>query len=215
MGGRFFFVKRKPSGYYLRMHMLELPGRDFDAYIFDCDGTLADTMGLHYDAWKMALEPHGADLPEELYYIWGGRPTREIVEALNEMQGLFMDPDAMVSHKEGLYHTLLPEVTAIEPVVAFARSMHGKKPLAVASGGGRKAVTATLESLGLISLFDAVVTSEDYVNGKPAPDPYLEAARRLGVDPAGCLVFEDTEIGRQSANAAGMECILVQTRGKV
>jgi HAD superfamily hydrolase (TIGR01509 family) len=197
------------------MHTLELPGRDFDAYIFDCDGTLADTMGLHYDAWKMALEPHGADLPEELYYTWGGRPTREIVEALNEMQGLFMDPDAMVHHKEGLYHTLLPEVTAIEPVVAFARSMHGKKPLAVASGGGRKAVTATLESLGLIPLFDAVVTSEDYVNGKPAPDPYLEAARRLGVDPAGCLVFEDTEIGRQSANAAGMECVLVQTRGKV
>jgi HAD superfamily hydrolase (TIGR01509 family) len=197
------------------MHTLELPGRDFDAYIFDCDGTLADTMGLHYDAWKMALEPHGADLPEELYYAWGGRPTREIVEALNEMQGLFMDPDAMVHHKEGLYHTLLPEVTAIEPVVAFARSMHGKKPLAVASGGGRKAVTATLESLGLIPLFDAVVTSEDYVNGKPAPDPYLEAARRLGVDPAGCLVFEDTEIGRQSANAAGMECVLVQTRGKV
>ena len=215
MGGRFFFVKRKPSGYYNRMHTLELPGRDFDAYIFDCDGTLADTMGLHYDAWKMALEPHGADLPEELYYTWGGRPTREIVEALNEMQGLFMDPDAMVHHKEGLYHTLLPEVTAIEPVVAFARSMHGKKPLAVASGGGRKAVSATLESLGLIPLFDAVVTSEDYVNGKPAPDPYLEAARRLGVDPAGCLVFEDTEIGRQSANAAGMECVLVQTRGKV
>ena len=215
MVGRFFFVKRNPSGYYRRMHTLELPGRDFDAYIFDCDGTLADTMGLHYDAWKMALEPHGADLPEELYYTWGGRPTREIVEALNEMQGLFMDPDAMVHHKEGLYHTLLPEVTAIEPVVAFARSMHGKKPLAVASGGGRKAVTATLESLGLIPLFDAVVTSEDYVNGKPAPDPYLEAARRLGVDPAGCLVFEDTEIGRQSANAAGMECVLVQTRGKV
>ena len=214
MGGRFFFVKRKPSGYYRWMHTLELPGRDFDAYIFDCDGTLADTMGLHYDAWKMALEPHGADLPEELYYTWGGRPTREIVEALNEMQGLFMDPDAMVHHKEGLYHTLLPEVTAIEPVVAFARSMHGKKPLAVASGGGRKAVTATLESLGLIPLFDAVVTSEDYVNGKPAPDPYLEAARRLGVDPAGCLVFEDTEIGRQSATAAGMECILVRTRGK-
>ena len=87
--------------------------------------------------------------------------------------------------------------------------MHGKKPLAVASGGGRKAVHATLESLGLIQLFDAIVTSEDYINGKPAPDPYLEAARRLGVIPSECLVFEDTEIGRQSALAAGMECVLV------
>jgi len=206
MRGRFFFVKRKETGYQVRM---KLPERDFDAYIFDCDGTLADTMGLHYDAWKMALEPHGADLPEDLYYSWGGRPTREIVEALNEMQGLFMDPEAMTHHKEGLYHSLLPEVRAIEPVVAFARSMHGRKPLAVASGGGRKAVTATLESLGLIQLFDAIVTSEDYTNGKPSPDPYLEAARRLGVDPTGCLVFEDTEIGRQSAHAAGMECVLV------
>lgn len=215
MGGRFFFVKRKPNGYHHRMHTLELPGRDFAAYIFDCDGTLADTMGLHYEAWKMALQPHGADLPEDLYYTWGGRPTREIVEALNEMQGLLMDPDHLVHHKEGLYHTLLPEVTAIEPVVAFARSMHGKKPLAVASGGGRKAVTATLENLGLLPLFDAIVTSEDYLRGKPAPDPYLEAARRLGVDPAGCLVFEDTEIGRQSANAAGMECMLVPTRWEV
>ena len=206
MLARFFFVKRKETRYQV---VMQLPERDFDAYIFDCDGTLADTMGLHYDAWKMALEPHGADLPEDLYYSWGGRPTREIVEALNEMQGLFMDPEAMTHHKEGLYHSLLPEVRAIEPVVAFARKMHGKKPLAVASGGGRKAVTATLESLGLIQLFDAIVTSEDYVNGKPSPDPYLEAAKRLGVAPVGCLVFEDTEIGRQSAHAAGMECVLV------
>ncbi len=209
MLGRFFFVKRKETRYQV---VMQLPERDFDAYIFDCDGTLADTMGLHYDAWKMALDPHGADLPEDLYYSWGGRPTREIVEALNEMQGLFMDPEAMTHHKEGLYHSLLPEVRAIEPVVAFARKMHGKKPLAVASGGGRKAVTATLEGLGLIQLFDAIVTSEDYVNGKPSPDPYLEAAKRLGVAPVGCLVFEDTEIGRQSAHAAGMECVVVNLR---
>jgi HAD superfamily hydrolase (TIGR01509 family) len=191
---------------------MQLPERDFDAYIFDCDGTLADTMGLHYDAWKMALEPHGADLPEDLYYSWGGRPTREIVEALNEMQGLFMDPDAMVHHKEGLYHQLLPGVQPIDAVVAIARSLHGKKPLAVASGGGRKSVNATLEGLGLKHLFDTIVTSEDYKNGKPSPDPYLEAARRLGVDPSGCLVFEDTEIGRQSAEAAGMACVVVDSR---
>jgi len=147
--------------------------------------------------------------PRTSDYSWGGRPTKEIIELLNEMQGLFMDPVALSRHKEGLYHTLLPEVREISSVVAFARSMHGKKPLAVASGGGRKAVTGTLEGLGILGLFDAVVTSEDYANGKPAPDPYLTAARLLGVDPSGCLVFEDTEIGRQSAVAAGMECVLV------
>lgn len=188
---------------------LQIPDREFDAYIFDCDGTLADTMGLHYEAWKAALEPHGADLPEDLYYSWGGRPTREIIGALNEMQGLFMDADAMVLHKEGIYHSLVHEAKAIAPVVAFARSRHGVRPLAVASGGGCKAVTATLEGLGILSLFDVVITSEDYTNGKPSPDPYLTAASRLGVDPSGCLVFEDTEIGRQSAHAAGMECVLV------
>jgi len=194
------------------MQFLQLPERDFDAYIFDCDGTLADTMGLHYEAWKMALTPHGADLPEDLYYHWGGRPTREIVEALNDMQGLFMDADAMVSIKEELYFSLLPDVQPIAEVVAIARSLHGKKPIAVASGGGRKSVHATLNGLGLLHLFDTIVTSEDYKLGKPAPDPYLEAARRLGVLPSGCLVFEDTEIGRQSADSAGMECVIVDSR---
>ena len=211
MLARFFFVKRKAFDYDLAM---KLPEREFSAYIFDCDGTLADTMGLHYDAWKMALEPHGADLPEDLYYSWGGRPTREIIEELNEMQGLLMDPDTMVHHKESLYHQLLPEVQPIESVVSFARAMHGKKPMAVASGGGRKSVHATLSGLGLIQLFDAIVTAEDYSRGKPFPDPYLEAARRLGVEPFECLVFEDTEIGRQSALAAGMECVLVPPRNR-
>jgi HAD superfamily hydrolase (TIGR01509 family) len=194
------------------MSFLQLPARDFDAYIFDCDGTLADTMGLHYEAWKLALEPHGADLPEDLYYQWGGRPTKEIVESLNEMQGLFMDPERIVVVKEGLYHSLIPSVQPIESVISVARSMHGKKPMAVASGGGRASVHKTLASLGLMELFDAIITSEDYQNGKPFPDPYLEAARRLGVEPTACLVFEDTEIGRQSAHAAGMECVLVDSR---
>ncbi len=194
------------------MKLTEIPQRAFEAYIFDCDGTLADTMGLHYEAWQFVLEPHGASLPEDLYYGWGGRPTRQIVEALNEMHGLVMDPDAVIPLKEGHYHDLLPKVQAIESVVSIARSMHGKKPMAVASGGGRQSVHATLDHLGLRHLFDTIVTSEDYKRGKPFPDPYLEAARRLGVSPSDCLVFEDTEIGRQSALAAGMECVLVDSR---
>ena len=194
------------------MALLQLPDRDFDAYIFDCDGTLADTMGLHYEAWKMALTPHGAELPEDLYYNWGGRPTREIVESLNDMQGLFMDADAIVHANEKYYFSLLPDVQPIMEVVSIARSLHGKKPIAVASGGGRKSVRLTLERLALLDLFDTVITSEDYKLGKPAPDPYLEAAHRLGVLPSGCLVFEDTEIGRQSAAAAGMECVMVDSR---
>ncbi len=194
------------------MAFYQLPEHDFDAYIFDCDGTLADTMGLHYEAWRLALKPYDAELPENLYYAWGGRPTREIVEALNEMQGLSMDADVLVVVKEDLYHGLISHVQPIDSVVALARSMYGKKPMAVASGGGRVSVQKTLASLGLLELFVTIVTSEDYKFGKPAPDPYLEAARRLGMEPAQCLVFEDTEIGRQSASAAGMECVMVDSR---
>lgn len=194
------------------MSLLQLPDRDFDAYLFDCDGTLADTMGLHYQAWQLALKPYGADLPEDLYYHWGGRPTKEIIEALNEMQRLSMDSAALVPIKEEFYFDLLAHVKPIDAVVDFARSLHGKKTIAVVSGGGRKSVHATLEKLGLTHLFPVIVTSEDYKNGKPAPDPYLEAAWQLGVDPATCLVFEDTETGRASAYAAGMECVMVDSR---
>ena len=192
------------------MQPIQLPDRSFAAYIFDCDGTLADTMGLHYKAWRLALAPYAADFPEDLYYSWGGRPTREIVVALNEMQGLSMDPDALVHIKEELYFDLLPGVQPIAPVVSIARSFHGKKPIAVTSGGGRKSVRSSLEAIGLLDLFDVIVTSEDYLHGKPAPDPYLETARRLGILPSECLVFEDTETGLQSARAAGMECVMVQ-----
>ena len=194
------------------MQLLELPEREFDAYIFDCDGTLADSMGLHYVSWKRALKPHNAELPEDLYYSWGGRPTGEIVRSLNEMQGLFMDPEEVSLLKEKFYRELIPEVQPIESVVSIARAMHGKKPMAVASGGKRISVQKTLSSLGLLDLFDVIVTAEDYKLGKPAPDPYLEAARRLGIKPSECLVFEDTETGRLSAAAAGMECILVDSR---
>jgi len=209
----FFFVKRKPNRYQGGVSSLKIPDRPFEAFIFDCDGTLADTMGLHYEAWLNVLGPHGAELRKDLYYSWGGRPTREIVESLNAIHGLEMDPAALSSLKEEFYHRSLHRIRPIEPVVSLVRDLHGKKPLAVASGGGRRAVLSTLTELGLTGLFDAIVTHEDYVRGKPAPDPYLEAARRLGVTPSGCLVFEDTEIGRESAVAAGMECVLVPGPG--
>ena len=187
-----------------------LPKRSFNAYIFDCDGTLADTMGLHYQAWKIALKPYGAELPEDLYYSWGGRPAQQIVESLNQMHGVLLTPELILPVKEELYNSILTQVKPIEPLVSIVRSNYGKKPMAVVSGGVRRSVHATLGILGLLHFFDTIVTAEDYKNGKPEPDPYLEAAARLGIVPSECLVFEDTEVGRQSANAAGMECVLVE-----
>jgi HAD superfamily hydrolase (TIGR01509 family) len=116
---------------------------------------------------------------------------------------------ATVNRKEAIFLELSSEVAAIEPVVALAKQYAGKKPMAVASGGHRRIVMNTLRALGIADLFQAVVTAEDYHRGKPAPDPFLEAALRLGVPPPECLVFEDTATGIAAATAAGMKSVLV------
>lgn len=188
---------------------LELPPGDFAAYIFDCDGTLADTMPTHYKAWLSALGEHADKFPEAMFYELGGVPTARIVELLNERHKLTLPVDLIVTQKEHLFLELSHEIAAIEPVVALARSFGGRKPMAVASGGHRRIVMNTLRALGIADLFQAVVTAEDYRRGKPAPDPFLEAALRLGVPPESCLVFEDTRTGIAAAEAAGMQWVLV------
>jgi len=197
------------SGGILRPMKLDVPARPFGGYIFDCDGTIAHTMPLHYRAWKRTLDEAGGEFPEELFYEWGGRPAAEIVVSLNARCGLTMPVDATVERKEGYFLELLHEVEPIEPVLEIARRMHGVAPLAVASGGHREIVLKTLDYLGIAGLFDAVVGYEDYERGKPAPDPFLEAARRIGVPPADCLVFEDSPTGVEAAKAAGMQFVFV------
>jgi HAD superfamily hydrolase (TIGR01509 family) len=191
---------------------LDIPEGDFQAYIFDCDGTLADSMPIHYEAWTAALGPHGAEFPEALFYELGGTPTVQIVSILNERHGLQMDPVETARRKEAIYVEKITHIQPIEPVVEFAQEYFGKKPLAVASGGHRAVVEKTLASLGIIEMFDTIIGSEDYENGKPAPDPFLEAARRMAVEPEKCLVFEDTALGAKSAEAAGMQWVLVPSR---
>ncbi len=188
---------------------LEIPERDYAGYIFDCDGTLADTMPAHYEAWRRALKEGGAEFPEELFYQWGGRPSVDIVRTINAMQGLALDVDGTVSRKEGLYLEAVHAVEPIRPVLDFARSLRGRRPLAVASGGHRELVMATLATIGATDLFDAIICFEDYQRGKPAPDPFLTAAERLGVPAGECLVFEDSPAGIQAAEAAGMDWVLV------
>jgi len=188
---------------------LKIPPGDFAGYIFDCDGTLADSMPLHFRAWTAALKEHKAEFPEALFYEMGGTPTEQIVEMLNDRHGHKMPPKETAAYKESLYLELLTEIQPITPVVDFARSFAGKLPIAVASGGHRGIVQKTLSSLGILELFDVLVGAEDYLKGKPAPDPFLEAARRLGVEPSRCLVFEDTQLGIDAAVAAGMEWVHV------
>jgi len=189
---------------------LVIPPREFDGYIFDCDGTLADTMPLHYRAWTRLVAELGGSFPKELFYQLGGRPTAQILSLLRDEYGLKVgDVQRAAERKEGYFLEMIDEVKPIEPVVRIARRWHGIKPLAVASGGFRRQIERTLDALGIRPLFTAVVCVEDYARGKPCPDPFLEAARRLNVPPIECLVFEDSPLGIQGAEAARMQSVLV------
>jgi beta-phosphoglucomutase family hydrolase len=188
---------------------LKLPAGQFRAYLFDCDGTIVDSMPLHYIAWKTALGECGCAFDEKLFYSWGGKPTREIISDLNEMNGLKMPVEAVAERKEELYYELLPRLKAIPEVLEHIEAEQGRIPFAVVSGGRRSSVTRSLTVLGLLDKFETIVGAEEYTHSKPAPDCFLLAAARLGVAPADCLVFEDTDLGIQAATAAGMTSVKV------
>ncbi len=173
--------------------------------IFDSDGTLVDTMPLHYQAWEEILAHYGAHFPEKLFYELAGVASDRIVEILNEKFGYTLDPKQTAAAKEALFlRNYLPHAQPIEPVIAIAKKYYGQLPMAVATGGVSTIVNTALQAIGLTGFFEAIVTSEDVTHGKPAPDIFLQAARRLKVDPAYCLVFEDSDLGLQAAQRAGM-----------
>jgi beta-phosphoglucomutase-like phosphatase (HAD superfamily) len=189
--------------------LLPLPPGDFQAYLFDCDGTITDSMPAHYRAWQEVFAEWGCDFPEELFYAWGGRPVPDIVAELNERQGLSMPVLAIAARQEALFRAGLADIKGVPGVLAHIEEAYDRVPFAVVSGGTRHAVTASLEALGILDRFQALVCAEDYTKPKPDPEAYLLGARLLGVEPAGCLVFEDTDLGVRAAVAAGMSAVRV------
>ena len=188
---------------------LKLPQQSFGAYLFDCDGTLADSMPLHYKAWKKALSEWNCEFEEELFYAWGGMPVAEIVLTLNQRHGLNMPVEGVSRRKESLYFELLPLLKGVPEVLEHVEDAHGRIPFAVVSGSTRESVTASLISLKLLDRFDTLVCAGDYKKSKPDPEAFLLAASRLRVTPEACLVFEDTDMGIQAAEAAGMAAVRV------
>jgi HAD superfamily hydrolase (TIGR01509 family) len=188
---------------------LKLPDGPFKAYLFDCDGTIVDSMPLHYVAWKKTLSEWNCEFAEELFYAWGGMPVTEIIASLNERQGLAMPVEEVERRKEGLYFDILSELKAVPEVLEHIKASHGHLPFAVVSGSTRDSVIASLTALGILDKFDTLVCAGDYTRSKPDPEPFLIAAKRLGVAPEDCLVFEDTEMGIQSATAAGMASVKI------
>jgi HAD superfamily hydrolase (TIGR01509 family) len=188
---------------------LTLPPVPFAAYLFDCDGTIADSMPLHYQAWKQALSEWNCPFDEALFYEWGGKPIAEIISTLNTSHGLHMPVEAVARRKEILYFELLPQLKPVPEVLEHIEAQHGRIPFAVVSGSTRESVEASLSTLQLLDRFAILVCAGDYTHSKPHPEPFLLAAAKLGVPPQSCLVFEDTDMGIQSATAAGMASVRI------
>lgn len=180
------------------------------AAIFDLDGTLADTMPVHFRAWQEVATRHGLVFPESRFYAMGGVPTSKIAATLIAEQGLTVDPATITHDKEEAVLRHFTEVRPIEAVVEIARRCRESGPVAIASGGGRSMVERTLQQIGMGDFFAVVVAAEDTTRHKPEPDVFLEAARRMGVPAASCTVYEDTDLGLEAARRAGMRGVDVR-----
>lgn len=183
--------------------MIEIPAH-VKALIFDLDGTLADTMPLHYRAWHETFAVYDVSCPQPFLESRNGMPTEMIVVEFNQHFGYQLNPPQFAREKEARARASLPSVQAIAPMAELVLHYRDELPMAVATGGRRANAMVTLESLGLKSYFAAIVTADDPVRPKPAPDIFLEAARRMAVEPTRCQVFEDADHGLAAARAAGM-----------
>lgn len=188
-----------------------MPLREYEAIIFDCDGTLTDSMPVHFLAWRKTLAEYGVAFSEERFYALAGMPTERIVRLLAREQGRDVDARQVAEQKEALFLESLGLLEPIEPVVEVARHFRGQIPMAVASGGYRGVIEQQLRQIGCEGWFSVLVTAEDTERHKPDPDVFLEAARRMQIQPGRCLVYEDADLGVQAAQAAGMDCCDVRT----
>lgn len=176
----------------------------YDGVIFDCDGTLTDSMPLHYRAWHQTMTAHGIEFAEDVFYAWGGKPTEQIIEELSAQQNVAVDVDVASAEKERAFLSLVEQLDAKTEVVELMSAIRQHVAVGVASGGNREGVMRQLEHLGIADDFAVVVTAEDTQRHKPHPDAFLHTAKKLGVAPEKCLVFEDSPLGFAAAEAASM-----------
>ncbi len=179
------------------------------ALIFDLDGTLADTMPVHFLAYKNILAEYGIHFTPELFAKLAGIPAVGTIEKLNEWFGTKMNAEEVGHFKECEYEKIMHKMKPIIPVVELAKKYHGVLPMAVGTGGYRRLAWKTMDILGLDKYFDILVSTEDVARPKPYPDTFLKCAELMGVEPFNCEVFEDANLGIQAAKAAGMMATLV------
>lgn len=177
--------------------------------IFDLDGTIADTMPVHFEVYRKILKNYGVDFTPEVFDTLAGVPAVGTFEKVNEMYGLSLNAYEMGHYKEAEYEKMMHLIKPIEPVVEIIRLYHGKLPMAVGTGGYTRLAWKALQIIGLDSFFKILISSEDVLNHKPHPDTFLKCAEQMGIEPQYCLVFEDGRLGIQAAESAGMMTINV------
>ena len=180
------------------------------ALIFDCDGTLTDSMPLHFIAWNHTMRRFGIEFTEDRFYALGGIPSDKIIQMLSDEMNLSLDAVAVAHEKEQAFLDSMHLLVEIAAITSIVRENKGKLPMAVASGGFRSIVEKQVAHIGLEGWFDTIVTAEDTTRHKPEPDVFLEAARRLGAAPSYCRVYEDSDLGIEAARRAGMQWVDVR-----
>lgn len=187
---------------------IELIAGTFDGLIFDCDGTLVDTAPAHYKAVQYALQRHAMSMPAPWYFARTGLSPDAMLTAFEaDFQPLAESREDFGAAYRKAFQTSMDAMEEVAVVADVARTWKGRVPMAVASNGQKENVRGTLRAVGLLDLFEDVVAIEDVKQGKPAPDVYLEAARRIGIVPERCIVLEDTEEGLAAGRAAGARVI--------
>lgn len=183
--------------------MIPVPD-DIKGLIFDCDGTLVDSMPLHMKAWEEAVHLFGANFDPEFFFSKKGMRSKDIVAQFSLQSGKPLNGADVVRLKDNFFLQHIADVMPLPIVVDVVRRYHKILPMAVASGGGREIVERELQVTGIVNFFDVILTADDPFKPKPFPDLFLEAARRIGVQPSLCQVFEDGDLGLQAAENAGM-----------
>jgi len=184
-----------------------LPPEGTQALLFDCDGTLVDTIALYKACWTVVFAEYGFTLTDDWFEEWRGHSMEPFLRAALPVLSA-EELERVESQGMELFYARAHELEAFEHVVDIARRFHGAMPIAVVSGGPGIAVQRTLEATGLDELFDLVITNDDVSKGKPAPDVYLLAMDRLGVTAAECVAYEDSNSGMTAARAAGIPYVL-------
>ena len=179
------------------------------ALIFDLDGTLADTMPIHFLAYKNILVNYGIDFTPGIFATLAGIPAVGTIEKLNEMYGTNMNAEEVGHFKEREYEKIMYKMKPVQPVIELVEKYYGKMPMAVGTGGYKRLAWKTMNILKLEKYFDILVSTEEVARPKPFPDTFLRCAELMGVEPSVCEVFEDGEPGIQAAKAAGMMATLV------